>query len=295
MDGHPSGQNWRQWRGRSGLLCAARRGAGFWRRPTRSAGKPLWYAERVIRIGVLTPHTAIGPEEEFPAMAAGRIVTNVARVPADAAAAGAGRSGPVPAALRALTTPPVFDDAAANLAAAPVDVIGYASTSSSYAVGFDGETALVARLAQRTGIPVAATCASAVLALRVLGVQRMALVDPPWFDDELNELGAAYFRSQGLQVTSSASARLSRDPGQIQPAAVAEWTSRHVPDDAQAVFISGNGFRAAGAIEELEAMIGRPILTSNQVLLWHLLGQAGATFEVRGYGQLFTHEPLPRR
>jgi maleate isomerase len=86
-----------------------------------------------------------------------------------------------------------------------------------------------------------------------------------------------------LQVVSSASAGLSRDPGQIQPAAVAEWTARHVPDDVQAVFIGGNGFRAAGAIEALEVTIGRPVLTSNQVLLWHLLGQAGATFEVRGY------------
>jgi maleate isomerase len=249
----------------------------------------------VIRIGVLTPHLAIGPEEEFPAMAAGRIVTHVARVSVGAAAAGAGTSGPAPAALRASTAPPVLDDAAADLAAGPVDVIGYASASSGYAIGFEGEAALVARLTRRTGVAVAATCASAVLALRVLGVEQMALVDPPWFDDELNELGAAYFRSQGLQVVSVASAGLSRDPGLIEPAAVAEWTSRHVPDDAQAVFIAGNGFRAAGAIEALEVMTGRPVLTSNQVLLWRLLGLAGATFEVRRYGQLFTHDPLPRR
>jgi len=194
-----------------------------------------------------------------------------------------------------LTAPPVLDDAAADLAAAPVDVIGYASTSAAYAIGFDAEAALAARLTRRAGIPVAATCTSAVLALRVLGVQRMALVDPPWFDDELNELGAAYFRSQGLQVVSSASAGLSRDPGRIEPAAVSDWTSRHVPDDAQAVFIGGNGFRAAAAIEALEVMIGRPVLTSNQVLLWNLLAHAGARFEVRRYGQLFTHQPLPPR
>jgi maleate isomerase len=68
-----------------------------------------------------------------------------------------------------------------------------------------------------------------------------------------------------------------------------------LPEEAQAVFIAGNGFRAVGAIEALEAMIGRPVLTSNQVLLWQLLALAGATFEVRGYGQLFTHEPLPPR
>jgi maleate isomerase len=83
-------------------------------------------------------------------------------------------------------------------------------------------------------------------------------------------------------MLSSASAGLSCDPGQIEPPTVARWTARHVQDDGQAVFIAGNGFRAAGAIEPLEAMTGRPVLTSNQMLLWNLLAHADATFEVRG-------------
>jgi maleate isomerase len=45
------------------------------------------------------------------------------------------------------------------------------------------------------------------------------------------------------------------------------------------------------AIEPLEASIGRPVLTSNQVLLWHLLARVGASFEINGFGQLFAHEP----
>jgi maleate cis-trans isomerase len=37
-------------------------------------------------------------------------------------------------------------------------------------------------------------------------------------------------------------------------------------------------------------VIDRPALTSNQVLLWNLLRQTGAAFEVTGYGRLFAHE-----
>jgi maleate isomerase len=172
-------------------------------------------------------------------------------------------------------------------------VIGYASTSTGYAIGFDDETAMVQRLSRRSGRPVAATCTSAVQALRVLDVDRIALVHPPWFDDEINELGAAYFRGQGLQVVSSASADLPQDPRRIETAAVMEWTSRHVTDDAEAVYIGGNGFRAAAAIQRLEDMLERPVLTSNQVLLWTLLAHAGATFQVSGYGQLFTRNASP--
>jgi maleate isomerase len=250
----------------------------------------------VIRIGVLTPHAALGPEAEFPEMAPGRVVSCVARIPSEAAAVVApGGSPPTsPSGLRALTAPELIDPAVEMLARAPIDAIGYASTSSSYAIGFDAEEALTSRLSWRVGIPVLATCASAVLGLRVLGVERVALVDPPWFEAEVTELGAAYFRSQGFDVVSSASAGLSQDPRQIDAQSVVEWTSRHMSDQAEAVFMSGNGFRAAGAIAPLEAALGRPVLTSNQVLLWNLLASAGATFTIGGYGRLFAHEPPSR-
>jgi maleate isomerase len=244
-----------------------------------------------VRIGVLTPHTAAGPEAEFPVMAPGRVVTCVARVSAGAPAVG-GRADPTtPGALCELTDPPLVDEAADLLGRGSVDAIGYASTSSGYALGFDAEAAFVSRLSRRVGLPVLATCAAAVLALRVLDVERITLVDPPWFDAELNELGAAYFQSAGFEVVSSTSAALSRDPRRIEPTAVYEWISRHVSDDVDAVFIGGNGFRAAGAIARLEATIGCPVVTSNQVLLWSLLAQAGARFEVSGYGRLFAHRP----
>lgn len=249
-------------------------------------------AERMISIGVLTPHAAVGPEAEFPAMAPGRVMTQVARISTTGAAVVNSRTTPTSASgLRALTTPSLLDEASRPLAVNDIDVIGYASTSSAYAIGFDDEAAMVSRLTRRLGIPVVATCTSAVVALRVLNVERIALVHPPWFDRELNELGASYFRSQGFHVVTSELADLSHDPRQINPTAVFEWTSRHVTDEAEAVFIGGNGFRAAGAIAALEVALGRPVLESNQVLLWNLLAHAGATLTIRGYGQLFALEP----
>jgi maleate isomerase len=238
----------------------------------------------LIRIGVLTPHRAIGPEAEFPAMAPGRVVTCVARVSAR------GTTGqPAASELRALTASPL-DEAAATLGASSVDAVAYASTTSAYAIGFEAEEALVSRLAG-LGTPVASTCASTVMALRVLGAERVALVHPPWFDTEENELGTAYFRSQGFDVVSTASAELPDDPRRISAADVYEWTCRNTSGDAEALFIGGNGFRAAAAVATLETELGRPVLTANQVLLWNLLAEVGAAFEVGGYGRLFAHAP----
>jgi maleate isomerase len=247
--------------------------------------------DAMIRTGVLTPHTTVGPEEEFPAMAPGRVLTCVARVSAKPTAGGAGlvANPTTPSALRDLATPPLLDEAADMFLLGDVAAIAYASTSTGYALGFDDEAALVSRLSRRIGIPVFATCASAVLALCALEVERIALVHPPWFGAELKALGRSYFQGEGFEVVSSVSAAVSLDPDRVEPAAVTEWTSRHVDDDAEAVFIGGNGFRAAGAIAPLEAAIGRPVLTSNQVLLWNLLAQARDTAQVSGFGQLFQY------
>src|SRR5262249_3668463 len=148
----------------------------------------------LIRIGLLTPHAAIGPEEEFPAMAPGSLVTRVVRVSGDGGLVGADA--------------PLLYDAARSLAGDPVDVVGYASTTAAYVIGFEEEAAMVSWLAALLDVPVASTCGSAVLALRVLRVERLALIGAPWFDPKLNELGAAYFGGQGFDVVSSASADL---------------------------------------------------------------------------------------
>ena len=253
---------------------------------TREGG--LLSKDRVLAIGVLTPHATPGPAAELPDMAPGRVVIRVSRIPA----AGPDTTSPgtpptSPSGLRALTAPSALDEATAAFPSGSVDVIGYASTSTGYAIGFDAEADMLQRLSQRWGLPVAGTSLSAVAALQALRVRRVALVHPPWFDERLNDLGAAYFRNKGFQVVSSESAALPTDPRRIEPGAIVEWISRHLSDDAEAVFIGGSGFRAARAIEALEERLERPVVESNQVLLWSILAHAEADIEVCGYGRLF--------
>src|SRR5262245_49148579 len=229
-------------------------------------------------------------------MAPGGVVVDVVRIPTEPRPLGTDIGPPTtPAGLRALTEWSVMEEAAQMLADS-TDAVAYASTTSAYAIGFEQERELLSRVSDLLGVPVASTGAAAVFGLRVLGIQRVALVGAPWFTAELNDLGAAYFRSQGFDVVSSASAGLWAEPAQIEPADVVAWTSHHIRDDADAVFIGGNGFRAAAAIEPLEAVLGRPVLTANQVLLWKLLAGAGGGDRVTGFGRLFEHEAeLSRR
>jgi maleate isomerase len=82
------------------------------------------------------------------------------------------------------------------------------------------------------------------------------------------------------------------DPQAIEADDVADWVLHHVDSAAQAVFIGGNGFRVVHAVEAIEAGLDRPVLTSNQVLLWHALHHANASVDVDArFGRLFAVAP----
>ena len=57
-------------------------------------------------------------------------------------------------------------------------------------------------------------------------------------------------------------------------------------DDAQALFISCTAVRSAGVIDEIEARIGRPVVTSNQASAWAALNHCGLTAGPRAVGRL---------
>lgn len=255
----------------------------------------MWHDDgmgRRARIGLLTPHFDLIPEFEFHAMAPEGVSVHSARVPFGVS----GGSRVVGAdAARAFAEPPYVDDATELLAAAPIDAIVYGFTSSSYLTGADGDVALKQRLERKAeGRPVVVPCAAAALALRELQVEKLALVNPPWFPPGTDARGAEYFRNQGMDVVHHAPAAIqcSELPvGQleIEPEQLYDWVKSTVPANADAVLIGGNGFRAIGAIDALETDLQRPVLSANQVAFWQALKLSGSDVTVSGYGRLLEH------
>ena len=249
--------------------------------------------EASVRIGVLTPHADVNPESELQAMAPPGVAIHATRVPFGAMTAEGVMDPTIPLApVRAFAEPPHLDNAAELLAAAPLKAIVYGFTASAYVIGMEGEDEMIARLERRTrGIPVVATCKAAVEGLRVLGARRIALVDPPWFDTELNALGRRYYESAGFEVVYSAPCGLPSNQAKITPSELHAWVSEQVSTtDAEAIVFGGNGFRTVGVISALEEDLERAVVTPNQALLWAALRVADADVgSVRDYGRLFGH------
>lgn len=254
--------------------------------PTVTFHQDGWSAG--TRVGVVVPHADVGPEAEFQAMApSDKITIHASRLHFGAMRAGGVMDPKIPhQPVRSFTDPPHVDDAVAELAQSPLDVIGLGFTSSAYKLGPAGEQALIERLGERArGIPLISTCQAATNALLALGAGSLALINPPWFDDELDSQGADYFSAQGIDVVHHAPAGLPSNQTDIKPKLLFDWV-RSVAPGSDAVFIAGNGQRAVGIIDALEAELGIPVLTANQVLLWQCLRTAKAEILIEDYGRV---------
>jgi maleate isomerase len=126
------------------------------------------------------------------------------------------------------------------------------------------------------------------------------LFHAPFFTDEVDQKGVAYFQHQGFEVVHASHLTPAREVPHpnlgtiVSPADLYEWVRMHTPSNAEGVFIAGNGFRSIGVIAALEEDLSRPVLTANQVAFWYVLRVlAGVGAQVEDYGQLF-QKPVAR-
>jgi maleate isomerase len=233
-------------------------------------------AGTIARFGVLTPDFDANPESELWAMAPRGVSLHTSRV---RRTGGQGAS---------LVEAPNIDEAIDRLAEVRPKAILLGYTSSSYALGAEADRRVQARLEERAkGTRVIFPAIAALVAFRQLGAQRIALIHPPWWTETAHRQGCAYWRAAGFDVRDCFRMQGSPVLAEVAPREVFDAVVAHTPNDAQAVFIGGNGMRAVGAIAALEKQLGRPVLTANQIILWQALVMIGQTRAVTRYGRIF--------
>jgi len=160
---------------------------------------------------------------------------------------------------------PIIAQAAGALADAAPDLIVYHCTDSSMREGLDGERRILDIVRHEAGIEAVATSALVVEALNALGIGKLVIVSP--YQD--NDIIIAYLQSCGFTVVHDVALRL---PGHAASAATPEqWvqtTLDNARDAADGYFLSCTNTTQIEAIEDLEAALGKPVVSSNQAVLW---------------------------
>jgi maleate cis-trans isomerase len=180
-------------------------------------------------------------------------------------------------------------EATAALDDARCDVSVFHCTASSMEAGLAGERQVLDAMRSATESAVATTASAVLAAFESLQVRRIVLVSP--YARATHEHELAFFAEAGLEVVGERARELdSSDAYVAEPPAtwlrVGEQALRAAPA-AEALFLSCTNIHSLPVIERLESRVGRPVVASNQAVLWYALRRCGLGDAVPALGRLF--------
>jgi maleate isomerase len=167
---------------------------------------------------------------------------------------------------------PAIAEAAAALGDARPGVVVFHCTASSMEAGLDGEKSVLDTIAGAAGCPAITTGQAIVGALGRLGIKKLVLLSP--YVKATNAHEVAYLREAGFEVIHELGLGLAGSDDYI---AVAPdrwrdlaWENRR--PEADGYLLSCTNTTMIEAIEAAEEKLRKPVVTSNQAVLWACLG-----------------------
>lgn len=171
---------------------------------------------------------------------------------------------------------------------AGLDAVLWACTSGSFVYGFEGVHRQADQLAEVVGVPAASTSQAFVAALDALGIYRVAVAAS--YPEVIAGLFADFLADSGVEVAAIGSAGIdtAAEVGTLDGDRVIDLAIRNDVHAAGALLIPDTALHTLEVIPALEARLGKPVLTANQVTIWHGLQLAGALTVSPLLGTLFS-------
>ncbi|HET6562232.1 MAG TPA: maleate cis-trans isomerase [Marmoricola sp.] len=167
------------------------------------------------------------------------------------------------------------------------DSVMWACTSGSFVFGWEGAHHQVAGIADILGLPVSSTSLAFVNALEGLGVTRVAVAAS--YPEDVAIHFVDFLRHGGAEIVSFGSHGIytAAEVGLLERDAVIAMVRAADVPEAEAILVPDTAMHSLAWLDDLDAAVGKPVLTANQVTIWEGLRIAGATTRHPGMGRLF--------
>ena len=228
------------------------------------------------RIGLIIPSSNRLTEGHMHRYAPDQVTVHVTRLR---------MTGPHHVPLRELL--PRIVEATLALDDAGCGAIVFHCTASSMEAGLAGEEQVLSAMRSATDAVTATTATAALAALNALELRRLALLSPYVATTHQHEV--EFLTEAGHQVVGGKCLGL-RGGDEYVTVTPAQWLRLAVtntPRDADGVFLSCTNIHAPEVIQELEAVLEKPVVTSNQAVLWYVLRSLGIENDLPLLGRLF--------
>lgn len=149
------------------------------------------------------------------------------------------------------------------------EVVAYLCTSGSFVNGIDYERSLCRAICD-AGAPDAVTTSGALAeVLQQLDCKRVSVLTP--YDADLTSKLHDFLAELGVDTLSSDHLGLGGGIWKVSYRTIAERIISANHPEAEAVFVSCTNLPTYDLIEPLEAALGKPVLTANQLTMWACL------------------------
>lgn len=167
-----------------------------------------------------------------------------------------------------------------------LNVVCYACTSGSLVMGEDRvheELNKGAPKAKATSL-----IRGVIRALKQVGASKLVVATP--YLDEINAREVVYLENAGFEVLSISGLNLEKDSDMVRvsPDFIKRFALSIDRPDADAVFISCGALRSLGVVQQIEDELDKPVIVSNQAMIWDTLRLAGIDDKFEGFGQLLS-------
>ena len=145
------------------------------------------------------------------------------------------------------------------------DVIVFHCTDTSMTQGPQGEGKILDIVKDATGIDAMATSRLVLEALQTLGMKKVVLLTPY----KSNKAVIDYLTAAGVTVVHDVALGLvAKEFGKVTPADWAKLAKDNDRPGADGIFLSCTNTTQIEAIADIERMLGKPVVNSNQAVLW---------------------------
>jgi len=222
---------------------------------SRPAENPLPAAR--ARIGMIIPSVNSMTEPQFNRFAPPGLGVHIAR----ARVAGAWKRPLPEMAAEIAASAQLLSDVAPNL-------IVFHCTDTSMTQGPQGEGRILDIVREAAGIEAVATSRLVLEALQVLGLKKLVLLTPY----RSNQAVTDYLNATGFIVVDDVALGLdAHEFARVTPAKWTELALEHDKPEADGIFLSCTNTTQIEAIADIERALGKPVVNSNQAVLWGCL------------------------
>jgi maleate isomerase len=166
-----------------------------------------------------------------------------------------------------------------------LDCVAYGCTSGSIAAGYDSIFEKVNKAKPNTKVSTPIT--AAIKGMKKLGIKNLSIFTP--YTSEINDSVADFFNKENFKINDMNYFDIASDLdiGKVDSNHLFSVLKKIDLSKSDALFVSCTALPVLSLINDLEKELNKPVISSNQALIWDCLELINSNNNIEGFGRLF--------